>query len=632
MTTPNRARPKRRVTVLALAALAVAGLAVPLIVLSVSPNNIFELEGDASDGVAVGDDWQSIADDRPGGPGTIAANDSVAQTFLTDGLDAADVGFTGGGSKDVNDIGMWQHQTAATSPLKNEIGHAFAAAYNDPSNDHLLVYFGLDRSGSGGNAATGFWFFKEKVSIGANGKFTGKHTVGDILITSDYVTGGRIGEINVFRWVGGQKPLVVVGSSSTGGGTTVGDRFCLNNAAGQTTPMACAASNSNPVPVPYPQWSDYFYKDGGSFTKLNSFPARVFYEGGIDLTQIVGAGESTCFASFMAMTRTSASTSAQLKDFALGDFALCDMAVAKTCVVETGVSPMVNPDGVSVHTKFKVTISNPSGGTLRDVQFVETATLGGNSGRVCEIESVTLGAGGTAANPATALDTPLVTGTAYEVANTLAGHASIDVNLVCDTLDNPFDNSVEARAKTFAGLAQPDLVRTYAIEHGANDPVQGDDCAAPTPAGIDVTKSCVGDTVTLVNTAGGMKARACFSIEVTNTKAVSLNDVTVFDPKISASSLVPAGTKLGPAGSATDSILLGDTNNNKVIDAGEGLCFDAIAPDNGVTDPKSAEFGNRVDVSGKPALVGKDDPTEVTDFATDTCPLCACPTCGTSGN
>jgi hypothetical protein len=610
------------------AACAIAlGALLPLIALSVSNSNIFELDGDASYSGGAGDDWQNIADDRTGGPGLIAQDNALVSTFLTDGLDATDTGFTGGGSKDVNDVTQWQNQMAAVSPLKNEIGHAFAAAYNDPSNDHLLVYFGLDRSGSGGNAATGFWFFKDKVSVGANGKFIGKHTVGDILITSDYVTGGKIGEINVFRWIGGAKPLQLVGSSSTGGGTTSGDRFCLNNASGQTTPLACAASNSSVVPVPYPQWSDYLYKDGGAFTKLNSFPLRTLYEGGVDLTQVVGAGASTCFASFMGMTRTSASTSAQLKDFAVGDFGLCDMSVAKSCVLDPGVSPAVNADGVSVHTKFKVTISKPRGGTWRDVQFVETASLGGSSGRVCRISSVSLGSGGTAASPtATPLNTALVTGTAYEVADSLAGHSSIDVNLACDTFDNPFLNKVEARSKTAAGLAEPDLVRSYEIK--ADDDV-ADECAAIVSPTINVTKTCVtnldGNKVSLVNTSSGMKAHVCFSIEVTNTGNVQLNDLFVADPKIApdvggtAVNLVPAGTNLGPAGSSTDSKLLGDTNHNGVIDDGEGLCFDATAPDSNVTNPELAEFGNRVDVAAVPAL---GNATPQTSFATASCPLC----------
>jgi hypothetical protein len=595
-----------------------AGVAIPMIAFSVNDDTIFELEGNALDNAPTGDDWQNIADDRPGGPGLIAQNNSTVQTFITDGLDATDTAFTGGGSKDVNNVNQWQQVTSAVSPIKNEIGHAFAAAYTDPSNGHLLVYFGLDRSGSGGTAATGFWFFKDKISIGPNGTFTGTHTAGDILVTSDYVTGGKIGEINVFRWIGGQKPLQVVGSTSTGGGFTVGDRYCLNNATGQTTPMACAASNSNAETVPS-SWSAYFFKSGSTFDPTSSFPARTFYEGGVDLTQIFGTG-STCFASFMAMTRTSASTSAQLKDFALGDFGLCDMSVAKACKVEAGVSPVVNADGVSVHTNFTVTFNNPSGGTLRDVQLVETVGLGGTSGNACKITAVNLGSGGTAATPvATPLNTNLVKDTAYEIANTIAGHSSVTVTLSCDSLDNPFLNKVQARAKTFVGAGDPDLVRNYEMK--SDDDVL-DECVAPTDTAIDVTKDCVGNKVTLVNTTGGMKAHACFSIEVTNMGNVALNDLVVSDPKISANSLVPTGTTLGPKGSATDSILLGDTDGNGTIEDDEGLCFNAVGPDDGETDTDLAVFGNRVDVSANTALPVSGFPNPQTDYSTDSCPLC----------
>jgi hypothetical protein len=146
---------------------------------------------------------------------------------------------------------------------------------------------------------------------------------------------------------------------------------------------------------------------------------------------------------------------------------------------------------------------------------------------------------------------------------------------------------------------------------------------------INVTKTCVtnldGNKVSLVNTSSGMKAHVCFSIEVTNTGNVQLNDLFVADPKIApdvggtAVNLVPAGTNLGPAGSSTDSKLLGDTNHNGVIDDGEGLCFDATAPDSNVTNPELAEFGNRVDVAAVPAL---GNATPQTSFATASCPLC----------
>ena len=56
-----------------------------------------------------------------------------------------------------------------------------------------------------------------------------------------------------------------------------------------------------------------------------------------------------------------------------------------------------------------------------------------------------------------------------------------------------------------------------------------------------------------------------------------------------------------------------------MIDDGEGLCFDATAPDSNVTNPELAEFGNRVDVAAVPAL---GNATPQTSFATASCPLC----------
>ena len=189
-----------------------------------------------------------------------------------------------------------------------------------------------------------------------------------------------------------------------------------------------------------------------------------------------------------------------------------------------------------------------------------------------------------------------------------------------DTLDNPFLNKVESRAKTVASLTAPDLIRTYEIK---SDDDVADECSAQVSPMISVDKKCVtnlaGNKVALVNSTSGMKAHVCFSIEVTNTGNVQLNDLLVTDPSLSATSLVPAHTALGPAGSSNDSKLLGDTNLNGVIDDGEGLCFDAATPDGDVTNPELAEFSNRVDVSAVPAL---GDATPQTAFHSDSCPLC----------
>lgn len=595
------------------------GALIPLFALPVNNNNVFELDGDAIDNAPAGEDWELVAADTA--PGALASK------FITDPVgDPLDVGFTGGGSKDERDTALggitgqvWQH-SVGEPPDKNDIGHAFAAAYTDEGTGHLNVYFGADRFSNSGDAAIGFWFFKNKVSLGADGKFVGVHSVGDILVTSDFRQGGSASVINVFVWTGvAASPLLLKASAKvTNTGTTVGgfytgDLFCANPTTGNTTPLACAQANKGPRPVP-DSWTPFIFKGEGT---VDMFPVGTFFEGGIDVNQILGDGSLPCFSSFLVMTRTSASTTAQLKDFALGDFTLCGMSTGKACVREdlpddgdpltprVPYSPAVNSDGVSVHTKFNVPITNTGIGTLSDVQLVEKATLGGDSGNSCRITGVRIDAGeGTAAMPALGLPSGLLaTNTAVEVANTLTAKSTIDVTVECDTLDNPLLNSVEVRAKSGPNLAQPDLVESHVIVLDS-----GEDCKADASPMIDVTKVCKG--VKLVYEQGYMQPRVCFDIEVSNTGIERLNGLVVDDSKMGGALTLPR-TYLGPAGSSTDSILLSNQ------------CFTPTVPD-GTPPPENpldAKFNNLVSVSATGAISKQ----AANENASDDCYLCPAP-------
>lgn len=576
-------------------------LAIPVIGLSVNNANIFELDGDASDGAPLGDDWSTIAAGTGG--------NAMAAKFITDPVgNPLDNGFTGGGSKDERDISaggltgqVWQHQLGEP-PDKNDIGHAFAAAYTDPANSHLMVYFGADRFSNSGDAAIGFWFFKNKVSTAADGKFSGVHSIGDILVTSDFRQGGSASVINVFVWTGNAaNPLQLKATASVGnngqptGGFYSGKLFCANPAAGNTTPLACAQANSGPVPVPS-SWTPFTFKGTGV---TDTFPIGTFFEGGIDINQILGEGNLPCFSSFLVMTRTSASTTAQLKDFALGDFTLCGMTTGKACMREEGVSPAINADGVSVHTKFRVPISNTGIGTLYDVQLVEKATLGGDSGNSCAITGIDLTASeGTMADPLLVLPAPVSTNGAVEVLDTLNAKSTVDVIVECDTLDNPFLNAVEVRAKSSRNAATPDLIESHAIELGS-----GEECKADASPMLDVSKTCTGTK--LVYSAGYMQPRVCFNIEITNTGKEQLTGLVVNDEKMGGTLALPR-TTLGPQGSGTDSILL------------ENQCFTPSAPDGSPEDPADAKFNNLVMASATGAI-SKQDASET---ASDDCWLC----------
>jgi hypothetical protein len=269
----------------------------------------FELDGNAVNGASAGDDWNVVVP-------TDHSSTNIVASFVDDGASPpTDTSyFTGGGSKDLNDVPDWAHTEGDVAPEKNEITHAFAVAYRSGQDTgktdvgDLLFYFGLDRFANNGDAQVGFWFFRDDVGMGAGGAFEGKHRVGDILVLSHFTQGGRVPDVNVYKWVGsggsdGPLDLLVVGGECP--------------LASPDDP-ACAVVNGGETDSP---WS-YTPKFGSA----GSFPAGSFYEGGINVSRLVPGVE--CFSSFMAETRSSQSVDAQLKDLAAGPFDTCPARIA----------------------------------------------------------------------------------------------------------------------------------------------------------------------------------------------------------------------------------------------------------------------------------------------------------------
>ena len=219
--------------------------------------------------------------------------------------------FTGGGSKDTQGIqdGPWLF-TDSKPQAKNDITHAYAAMYTDPSNGapdpvrrpgplrqqrrrhRRLLVLPATRSAS----APG----RDPTNSGS--PFIGTHADGDILLVSDFTQGGSISTIKVFRWTGDDATgsLVAVAASA---GTTF------------------AIVNGGPIDVPW------------SFTdkSRNTDPAAgEFFEGGVDLTAL---GLDGCFSNFLAETRSSQSPTATLSDFVIGSFNTCRLDLPNTATV-----------------------------------------------------------------------------------------------------------------------------------------------------------------------------------------------------------------------------------------------------------------------------------------------------------
>jgi uncharacterized repeat protein (TIGR01451 family) len=272
--------------------------------LAAHQTGLFELDGNAVDSAAAGADWQN------------GAEGSADQFFVGAAKEAPandNTYFTTGGSKDENDVSSWKITTTGV-PDKNELLDTYAAVYQDSGD--TWVYFGADRFDNDGTAQIGFWFFQNNVGTsGAN--FTGVHKTGDVLIISNYTNGGSVSLICAYEWNpanDGHNIANTVGCDPATNGSN------LNLvAAGSQCDVAdgtfdiCAVSNAASETAP---WT-FTNKDGA-----HDFGPGQFFEGGINLSDMFG-GNPPCFGTFLAETRSSAETDAQLKDFALGSLDTC---------------------------------------------------------------------------------------------------------------------------------------------------------------------------------------------------------------------------------------------------------------------------------------------------------------------
>jgi uncharacterized repeat protein (TIGR01451 family) len=274
---------------------------------AVHDEGIFELDGNALDqGGEPGDDWED---------GTAGAADDlfIPGSVEKDGVDTSY--FKEGGSKDHHDLDDWEWSATDVAPDKDELLDVFAAVYEGADT---LVYFGADKFDDSGDAQIGFWFFQDQVSLDGDGSFNGLHTVGDVLVLSDFTNGGEVDLICVYEWNPPGDDIANGVSDETG--CDVGDNVTLVAAGAEcdiSSPDGefdvCAVVNNGDETAPW----DFENKDGDDF-----FAKGQFFEGGINLSQLFG-GDAPCFSTFLAETRSSQEVEAQLKDFALGSLDTC---------------------------------------------------------------------------------------------------------------------------------------------------------------------------------------------------------------------------------------------------------------------------------------------------------------------
>jgi hypothetical protein len=309
---PTRSRRRRRFLLAPIFLVVLVALFVTAGAQAVHDLELFELDRNAlDDGTVAGDDWDSL-------PGSSQDSTGILPdiTPLPGGTQ-----FQAGGSKDDLDITSWLWK--AGEPLdKDDITNAYAASYintvDTGENDvgDLIVYFGLDRFSTAGSAQVGFWFLQDpdfglsNRAAGGGFEFNGQHQDNDVLVQSNFTNGGVISNLTVYKWLAGA--LVEVG--------TVTASDCVTSAPDDDP--ACATVNQSPEDAPW----DYTPKANEG--PPGTFQPSAFFEGGINITRLVP--DATCFANFLAETRSSTPFDARLKDFVQGQFGECEANITTT--------------------------------------------------------------------------------------------------------------------------------------------------------------------------------------------------------------------------------------------------------------------------------------------------------------
>jgi hypothetical protein len=230
---------------------------------AVHDTGAFELDGNATNNPAVaGDDWDNVChqvlhNDCSTTSDTSAFGGATAVDWVAEPNPNASI-FTGGGSKDPQDINQWAWKDAGGLPDKDNLLHSFAARYSTPAGQQVL-YFGSDRLDNSGDAQQGFWFFQNSIGLqgaplGGGTGFTGVHKAGDLLVISDFSNGGTTSIITVYKWdpTCTKTTGTTVGTCGDANLRILGTSTNANCATAAANDQFCGLVNANTITMPWP--------------------------------------------------------------------------------------------------------------------------------------------------------------------------------------------------------------------------------------------------------------------------------------------------------------------------------------------------------------------------------------------
>ena len=644
-------RGRRLLTALAALTVVSSTLLAAGAVLAVNNTGAFELDGNATNGVAPGDDWDNVCHEVLGTDCSTSSDTSgaTAVSWAAEADPSASI-FTGGGSKDPEDPGdSWAWKDDGGLPDKDNLLHGFAARYSLAPDAATcpaggfptceVIFFGSDRFANDGDAVQGFWFFQQKIErtnipSGGGFKFSGHHENGDLLIISDFSNGGAVSTIFVHKWdntctkAANNNPQP--NQCSAANLRLAASSTSANCATAAATAGFCGIVNTGATSVTSP-WP--FLDKAGSA----SFRTGEFFEGGVNLSTLGLGGE--CFASVASETRSSTSPTATLKDFVLDNFGECTSGIETTPSAGQGGSTSITTAGsISVTDSAEITVSGAqtwtgslsfhlcgplaagalctSGGTAvgssttvtnATVQPIVSASATVTSaGRYCWRGDFTSGTNGvpdssdSSENECFTVTPVTPTLTTNATASVTIGSPISDTATLTGTANKPGSPVINP---TTAGGAAGGTI-TFRL-YGPNDATCSGTAvftSSAIPVSGDGNAYNSGNYVPL--TAGTYRWTADYSGDSPNTNTASsacnaTNETTVVNPKTPTISTVATAGPVPLGSPISDTATIGNTANKPNGDpAGGTVTFVAYGPDDATCSGTAAFTSAAIPVSG----------------------------------
>ncbi len=291
-----------------------------------------------------------------GGDGNLLTSPTTFGTTDWQNVAGLKVGFDLPSGKTDNSFGQGTKEddpnvtvvAGSVPPNKSDLSRFYSAS--EFVNNHNFLYLAWERTNVLGSANFDFEINqKAQPDLTTAGAKTLNRTAGDLLVTYDFNNGGGRPVVGLLRWLTSATVPVVPGFAtnvcfSSNSFPCWGDQLTLDG-----TDAIAAVNNLDPV-------TDPLFPNGANY--INPLPALQFGETAIDLTKagVFPAGTCEAFSSTFVRSRSSASFTAEIKDF---------IAPVPETISNCGLINIIkqtDPRGVNQNFSFTSTIPNPTAG------------------------------------------------------------------------------------------------------------------------------------------------------------------------------------------------------------------------------------------------------------------------------